>query len=289
MDLGATPAELPVCCCERCVPHRRRRWHFALCLCRRRGKPASWQRDGAGGARHQPVRQGLLAQWTRLVKLRHGPAGRAASPRCTSSACCCCAGAASDGGYAGGTQPLVLGACCAGGQKARLALARAAYSRADIQVSCPANFAARSTICRGSMWPTCWARWGGLELPFCSIWSRAGAGQSPNSFRRHVTCLTWHPLTCLTAVQLLDDPLSAVDPRVGRILFDQCIGNGGLMAGEPPLPPRRQAAFLWLQAACGLMPLDLPAPKAGPAAHSGCKRAAPRLAAPLPHGLIRPF
>ena len=49
----------------------------------------------------------------------------------------------------------------AGGQKARLALARAAYSRADIQ--------------------------------------------------------------------LLDDPLSAVDPRVGRILFDKCLGPNGIM------------------------------------------------------------
>ena len=49
----------------------------------------------------------------------------------------------------------------AGGQKARLALARAAYSRADIQ--------------------------------------------------------------------LLDDPLSAVDPRVGRILFDKCLGPKGTM------------------------------------------------------------
>ena len=49
----------------------------------------------------------------------------------------------------------------AGGQKARLALARAAYSRADIQ--------------------------------------------------------------------LLDDPLSAVDPRVGRILFDKCMGPNGIM------------------------------------------------------------
>ena len=49
----------------------------------------------------------------------------------------------------------------AGGQKARLALARAAYSRAD--------------------------------------------------------------------VQLLDDPLSAVDPRVGRILFDKCLGPKGIM------------------------------------------------------------
>jgi ATP-binding cassette subfamily C (CFTR/MRP) protein 4 len=32
-------------------------------------------------------------------------------------------------------------------------------------------------------------------------------------------------------VQLLDDPLSAVDPRVGRILFDKCIGHQGIMAG----------------------------------------------------------
>ena len=38
--------------------------------------------------------------------------------------------------------------------------------------------------------------------------------------------------TPCTAVQLLDDPLSAVDPRVGRILFNQCIGNSGIMAGE---------------------------------------------------------
>jgi ATP-binding cassette subfamily C (CFTR/MRP) protein 4 len=48
-----------------------------------------------------------------------------------------------------------------GGQKARLALARAAYSRADIQ--------------------------------------------------------------------LLDDPLAAVDPRVGRLLFEKCLGPGGVM------------------------------------------------------------
>jgi ABC-type Fe3+/spermidine/putrescine transport system ATPase subunit len=32
-------------------------------------------------------------------------------------------------------------------------------------------------------------------------------------------------------VALLDDPLSAVDPRVGRTLFDACIGPHGLMAG----------------------------------------------------------
>ena len=55
--------------------------------------------------------------------------------------------------------------CCAGGQKARLALARAAYARPD--------------------------------------------------------------------VALLDDPLSAVDPRVGRVLFQQCIGPAGLLQGTP--------------------------------------------------------
>lgn len=32
-------------------------------------------------------------------------------------------------------------------------------------------------------------------------------------------------------VQLLDDPLSAVDPRVGRVLFDKCIGPKGILAG----------------------------------------------------------
>lgn len=32
-------------------------------------------------------------------------------------------------------------------------------------------------------------------------------------------------------VVLLDDPLSAVDPRVGRVLFDECIGPSGLLAG----------------------------------------------------------
>jgi ATP-binding cassette subfamily C (CFTR/MRP) protein 4 len=52
----------------------------------------------------------------------------------------------------------------------------------------------------------------------------------------HMCCFLCHNcLNCLTttctAVQLLDDPLSAVDPRVGRILFDQCIGNSGIMAG----------------------------------------------------------
>lgn len=50
-------------------------------------------------------------------------------------------------------------------------------------------------------------------------------------------CLT----TPCTAVQLLDDPLSAVDPRVGRILFDQCIGNSGIMAGEMTGQQRKHA------------------------------------------------
>ena len=57
----------------------------------------------------------------------------------------------------------------AGGQKARLSLARAAYSRADIM--------------------------------------------------------------------LLDDPLSAVDPRVGRILFRECLGPQGIM--QVPCHARR--------------------------------------------------
>ena len=57
--------------------------------------------------------------------------------------------------------------CGTGGQKARLALARAAYSRADIM--------------------------------------------------------------------LLDDPLSAVDPRIGRILFQECLGPQGIMKVPCPL------------------------------------------------------
>lgn len=34
------------------------------------------------------------------------------------------------------------------------------------------------------------------------------------------------------SVHLLDDPLSAVDPRVGQVLFDKCIGPTGLLKGE---------------------------------------------------------
>ena len=30
-------------------------------------------------------------------------------------------------------------------------------------------------------------------------------------------------------IMLLDDPLSAVDPRVGRILFQECLGPQGIM------------------------------------------------------------
>ena len=36
---------------------------------------------------------------------------------------------------------------------------------------------------------------------------------------------------------LLDDPLSAVDPRVGRIIFERCIGPKGAMQGEQPAIP----------------------------------------------------
>ena len=36
-------------------------------------------------------------------------------------------------------------------------------------------------------------------------------------------------------IQLLDDPLSAVDPGVGRALFDKCIGPGGIMKVLYPL------------------------------------------------------
>ncbi len=38
-------------------------------------------------------------------------------------------------------------------------------------------------------------------------------------------------------IQLLDDPLSAVDPRVGRTLFDKCLGPGGIMQARTLPPP----------------------------------------------------
>lgn len=41
-------------------------------------------------------------------------------------------------------------------------------------------------------------------------------------------------------IALLDDPLSAVDPRVGRILFGQCIGPGGVMQGAGHCLPLQQ-------------------------------------------------
>ena len=56
-----------------------------------------------------------------------------------------------------------------------------------------------------------------------------------DSYMRRVAGTGVHERAGSTAYEpplvLLDDPLSAVDPRVGRILFDACIGNGGLMAG----------------------------------------------------------
>ena len=45
-------------------------------------------------------------------------------------------------------------------------------------------------------------------------------------------------------MQLLDDPLSAVDPRVGRVLFDRCISNTGLLAGATRLLVTHQRQFL---------------------------------------------
>ena len=33
-------------------------------------------------------------------------------------------------------------------------------------------------------------------------------------------------------VVLLDDPLSAVDAKVGRVLFEKCIGPDGVMKGR---------------------------------------------------------
>lgn len=74
------------------------------------------------------------------------------------------------------SSPALLRACHAGGQKARIALARAVYSRA--------------------------------------------------------------------LVLLLDDPLSAVDPRVARALFDRVLGPGGLAAGATRLLVTHQRQFL---------------------------------------------
>jgi ABC-type multidrug transport system fused ATPase/permease subunit len=45
-------------------------------------------------------------------------------------------------------------------------------------------------------------------------------------------------------VQLLDDPLSAVDPRVGRQLFSRCIGPGGVMEGATRVLVTHQKQYL---------------------------------------------
>ena len=45
-------------------------------------------------------------------------------------------------------------------------------------------------------------------------------------------------------IQLLDDPLSAVDPRVGRTLFDKCIGPSGLMQGSTRVLVTHQRQYL---------------------------------------------
>lgn len=45
-------------------------------------------------------------------------------------------------------------------------------------------------------------------------------------------------------LQLLDDPLSAVDPRVGRTLFERCIGPGGVMARSTRLLVTHQRQYL---------------------------------------------
>ncbi len=45
-------------------------------------------------------------------------------------------------------------------------------------------------------------------------------------------------------IQLLDDPLSAVDARVGRRLFDTCIGPKGLMAHTTRVLVTHQRQFL---------------------------------------------
>ncbi|GAX75678.1 hypothetical protein CEUSTIGMA_g3121.t1 [Chlamydomonas eustigma] len=46
------------------------------------------------------------------------------------------------------------------------------------------------------------------------------------------------------AVQLLDDPLSAVDPRVGRILFERALGPNGIIKGCTRILVTHQRQFL---------------------------------------------
>ena len=61
---------------------------------------------------------------------------------------------------------------------------------------------------------------------------------------------------------LLDDPLSAVDPRVGRILFQECLGPQGIM--QVPCPDTLLLAVLaplfLVGLLAALMPLLLAAP-----------------------------
>ncbi len=106
----------------------------------------------------------------------------------------------------------------ADGQTARLALAPAAYTRPDV---------------------------GLLDDPLSAVDQRVSPTLSGSDFHLY-TCFT-RPFALAGGqkarlalaraayarpdVALLDDPLSAVDPRVGRVLFDKCIGPAGLMAG----------------------------------------------------------
>lgn len=46
-------------------------------------------------------------------------------------------------------------------------------------------------------------------------------------------------------VALLDDPLSAVDPKVAKILFQQCIGPSGLLSCVPFLSKNIRLIGLW--------------------------------------------
>lgn len=48
----------------------------------------------------------------------------------------------------------------------------------------------------------------------------------------------------LADIQLLDDPLSAVDPRVGQVLFEQCLGPKGFMAGSTRVLVTHQRQYL---------------------------------------------
>ncbi|KAJ9515463.1 hypothetical protein QJQ45_016472 [Haematococcus lacustris] len=49
---------------------------------------------------------------------------------------------------------------------------------------------------------------------------------------------------CRADVVLLDDPLSAVDPHVGRTLFEQCIGPRGIMQGSTRVLVTHQRQYL---------------------------------------------